>query len=209
MLELIGQYCQRIKSLDFRYYSNDSKTLDFFRIYGRKLEELILRQFLSGSATKEILDLCPNIKKLAVGNILVLFNKDKNFLPKLEYIGKFGNLLPNEQYIRVFKANQLKILTDKYSRTLKTLNVSFWHMGEEEPKPWIKLISRLENLRQLSLELGQIITTQPIDDCLSLIGQKCTKLLKLDFRINILIQISKRFFYVFYHFAALKELKIS
>ena len=69
MLELIGQYCQRIKSLDFCYYSNDSKTLDFFRIYGHKLEELILRQFLSGSATKEILDLCPNIKKLGVGNI--------------------------------------------------------------------------------------------------------------------------------------------
>ena len=119
-----------------------------------------------------------------------------------------GNLLPNEQYIRVFKANQLKILTDKYSRTLKTLNISFWHMGEEEPKPWIKLISRLENLRQLSLELDQIRTTQPIDDCLILIGRKCTKLLKLDLRINSLLQISKRFFYVFYHFAALKKLKI-
>ena len=81
-------------------------------------------------------------------------------------------------------------------------------MDEEDPMTSIKLISRLENLRQLSLELGQIRTTQPIDDCLSVIGQKCTKLLKLDLRINSLLEISERFFYVFYDFEAIKELKI-
>ena len=112
------------------------------------------------------------------------------------------------QYIRVFKVNQFKIFTDKYSQTLKTLNVSFWHMDREDPMTSIELISQFENLRQLSLALDQIRTTEPIDDCLSLIGQKCNKLLKLDLRINGLLQISKQFFDVFYHFEAIKELKI-
>ena len=49
--------------------SGEIPTLDFFRIYGHKLEELILHKHWNSRITKEILDLCPNIKKLAVGNI--------------------------------------------------------------------------------------------------------------------------------------------
>ena len=79
MFGLINQYCLRIRSLDFRYYSNDCKTLDFFRMYGHKLEELSIRELWNSRKTKEILDLCPNIKKLAVGNIFVLIDMDKNF----------------------------------------------------------------------------------------------------------------------------------
>ena len=47
-----------------------------------------------------------------------------------------------------------------------------------------------------------------IDDCLSLIGQKCNKLLKLDLDIGIGIPISDRFFDIFSKFEDIKELKI-
>ena len=38
VLSLIGQYCPNIKSLYYR--DNNGKCLDFFRMYGHKLEEL-------------------------------------------------------------------------------------------------------------------------------------------------------------------------
>ena len=50
---------------------------------------------------------------------------------------------------------------------------------------------------------------KPIDDCLSLIGQKCNKLLKLDLDIYSPIPISDRLFYRFSEFKAIEKLKIN
>ena len=62
----------------------------------------------------------------------------------------------------------------------------------------------------MKVSITSIDITQPIDDCLSLIGQKCTKLLKLDLSIsmNESIPISDRFFASFSEFKAIKKLKI-
>ena len=54
----------------------------------------------------------------------------------------------------------------------------------------------------------EFFNTRPIDDCLSLIGQKCNKLLKLDLNIKDCIPISDNFFALFYKFKAIKKLKI-
>ena len=48
----------------------------------------------------------------------------------------------------------------------------------------------------------------PIDDCLSLIGQKCNKLLKLDLKISDAVSINGHFFNVFTEFKAIEKLKI-
>ena len=56
---------------------------------------------------------------------------------------------------------------------------------------------------QLELILDSLKSTEPIDDCLSLIGRKCTKLLKLD-----LCPIFDRFFTTFSEFKAIKKLRI-
>ena len=52
-------------------------------------------------------------------------------------------------------------------------------------------------------------TTETIDDCLSLIGQKCNKLLKLELTIDKEVSISDRFFTSFTKFKAIKKLKIN
>ena len=42
---------------------------------------------------------------------------------------------------------------------------------------------------------------EPIDDCLSLIGQKCNKLLKLDLDLQHYNQLSDQFFDIFSKFS--------
>ena len=75
-------------------------------------------------------------------------------------------------------------------------------------KTCIACICRFDNLRELTLEFCTIRTTEPIDSYLSLIGQKCTKLWKLDLFISNSVRISHRFFDTFYEFKAIKKLKI-
>ena len=75
-------------------------------------------------------------------------------------------------------------------------------------KTCIKCIARFENLKELTLSFNELKTKQPIDDCLSLIGQKCTKLLKLDLSIFSEVPISKRFFTLFSEYKAIKKLNI-
>ena len=102
----------------------------------------------------------------------------------------------------------MKILSDKYSQTLKTLHVRFNDVTEKELKKCFDYISQFENLRLLELTFCSTKSTEPIDDCLSLIGQKCTKLTKLDLSIRSSVPISHSFFDVFSRFIGIKKLKI-
>ena len=93
VLSLIGRYCHRIKSL---CYTNEfDNALDFFRIYGHKLEELYLliyREYNTFEDNTEdnkmltsFLKCCPNVKIISYP-IDVLIIEDKEYLPKLESI---------------------------------------------------------------------------------------------------------------------------
>ena len=81
-------------------------------------------------------------------------------------------------------------------------------LTDEELKTCIECIARFENLRKLRLRFDLMETTQPIDDCLSLIGQKCNKLLKLGLVIDSSVPITERFFNVFHKSNAIKILEI-
>ena len=202
VLSLIGQYCPRIKSLNFfQSINNDNKSMSFFRMYGHKLQELYL--FDTNEKHKQILKLCPNMKKLNIRDTSIVFEGDKEFLPKLEFIG-FWN-----QNINIYSedVNKMKILSDKYSQTMKTLNIKLCYLTEEELKKSIDCISRFENLKKLKLILLPI--TEPIDNCLSLIGQKCSELLKLELVVHNSILNSNTFFQIFSEFKHIKKLKIT
>ena len=177
VLSLIGRYCHHIKSLTYEVYAIDDNVLSFFRKYGHKLEKLVL--FGTNGLKEQILILCPNVKKVLIPEFNILFNEDKEFLPKLEHI--FINFQITSQNV-----NEMKILSDKYSQTMKTLNVMLedLEMTREEVIKCFEYISRFENLRDLTLRIECIRLREPIDDCLSLIGQKCNKLLKLDLTVK-------------------------
>ena len=206
VLLLIGQYCPRIKSLGYRriYPSiGEDIVLTFLRINGHKLEELYLYE--SYVVTDEYLRYCTNLKILILTESSFIWNEDKEFLPKLEQF--YLPCISRDNNPK--KVNQLKILSDKYSKTLKRLNLKLVGLPKEELKTCIEYIARFENLKELRLEFGSMRSKEPIGDCLSLIGQKCTKLLKLDFTVrDYTIIITDRFFDSFTHFKAIKKLKI-
>ena len=203
---LIGRYCTHIKSLKYRriYPSiGEDIVLSFFRMYGHKLEELYLYE--SYVVTDHYLRHCTNLKILILTESSFIWNEDKEFLPKLEQF--YLPCISRDNNPK--KVNQLKILSDKYSKTLKRLNLKLVGLPKEELKTCIEYISRFENLKELRLEFGSMRSKEPIGDCLSLIGQKCTKLLKLDFTVrDYTIIITDRFFDSFTHFKAIKKLKI-
>ena len=180
VLSLFGQYCPNIKSLTLLI--DRIISLDFFVKYGHKLEELMIYKMKDRKTVniREVLKLCPNLKKVNVPKGLDYLIEHKDYLPKLEFFGtNFINvncLLP----IGSRDVNQLKILSDKYSKTMKILELSFDDMSYEELKTCFDYICRFENLKELKLYMDRI--TEPIDDCLSLIGQKCNKVLKLNLK---------------------------
>ena len=187
---MFGQYCSRLKSLN-----HSIRGVYFYRKYGHKLEELWTNG--RNDDIRTIFEFCPNLKIFYSDDISVLFNEDKEFLPKLEQIREYFKIIP--QYV-----NKMYILSDKYSQTIKRFDVRFGNLTEEELKTCFECIARFENLKELRVDLGLIVTTQAIGDCLSLIGRKCTKLLKLD-----LCPIFDRFFTTFSEFKAIKKLKIA
>ena len=202
VLSLISRYCHRIKSLDITISGKED--LDFFRDYGHKLEELCLKGPTNAEINyqiKEYLKLCPNIKKVYVNTISILLNDDKEFLPKLE-------IIQNRFEINSLNIKQIEILSDKYSQTMKILNIIISYLTAEELKTSIECIARFENLKELKLYLFNLYDSEPIDNCLSLIGQKCNKLLKLDLSICPYVSISNRFFRIFSEFKSIKKLKI-
>ena len=123
--------------------------------------------------------------------------KDQEFLPKLEKI----------ETLFMASSENLKILLDKYSQTMKTLNLFFYDMTEEELKTCIECISRFENLKELALTLSVTDITEPMYSNLSLIGKKCTKILTL-ILINNSVPISDRTFDIFTEFKTIKILYV-
>ena len=209
VLSLIGQYCNYIKSLEYKkiYPSiRGFKTLDFYRMYGYKLEELIITERDEG--IKYYLKYCVNLKTVSILEESLLYNERKEFLPKLEKLETtflIPSILLNGQFGSL---NQTIILNNKYSQSMKSLNAFLYSLTDKELKTCIECISRFENLNELKLRIDSLRITEPIDDCLSLIGQKCNNLLKLELEISPTVPITDRVFASFSDFKTIKKLRI-
>ena len=178
-LSIISKFCPRIKSLGFRRRYNqswnktfDERFLEFFRENGNKFEDISVVQ--RDEAFNEYLKYCPNLKNLNVNDDSWISNNDKDFLPKLQRIESRIALKDKESHL-------MKSLTDKYSQTMKTLNVDFSFVSEEVLKTCIGYISRFENLTQLRLEFCGNKNEELLNSCLLPIGQNhcCSQLLPL------------------------------
>ena len=144
VLSLIARYCNRIKSLTYfpDFGKEDEKSLSFFRMYGHKLEELRLKDY--STEFQQISKFCPNVKKVLLSINLFEYPENEEFLPKVEEI-------LNKLEINRENMNILKILSDKYSQTMKTLNVWLWCLTAEELKTCIECIARFEKLQSLTI----------------------------------------------------------
>ena len=198
LLSLIGLYCPRVKSLTYYPDYNDENVLLFFQSYGHRLEELNL--FGDNEHFEQIFRLCPNLKSVRLTDNFVQFPEDNKFLPKLEQISNLD--------IHTEDINNMITLSSKYSKIMKSIDISLNHITAEELKTCIECISRFENLKELKLNLFTMKVEEPIDDCLSLIGQKCNKILKLDLKFITSFPITNQFIASFSEFKAIKKLKI-
>ena len=201
VLSLIGRYCPNIKSLKYKNVSTRIyEDIEFFRMYGHKLEELHL--YGIQWAFNGYLIFCSNVKTIYVDNMYFLFNEDKEYLPKLERIESFITINKWEIVIA------FKILSEKYSQTMKSLKLKLYRLTEEDLKTCIECICRFENLTELILKIDSIEMDEEIDKSLSLIGEKCTKLFKYKLYIGRNAPISYDFFYIFQKYKAIKYLKL-
>ena len=151
------------------------------------------------NTSKSFLKFCPNVKILYLREYSVLFKEDKEFLPRLECISLILAIDSGND-------NRMKILSDKYSQTMKTLLLSLEDLTAKEVKTCVEFISRFKNLRQLQLTCSFI---EQIDKHLSVIGQKLSKLLQFVVIISDSVPISYRFFNVFTHFKTIRKLSIT
>ena len=119
--------------------------MSFYQIYGHRLEELIIkrRNEEDNEEIKEFLRFCPNITNIFVAKFPLVLNESKVFLPKLKHINKTFDIGFEDM-------NELKILADKYSKTLNRLDVEFDFLFDEELNTCVDCICRLEKLKVLS-----------------------------------------------------------
>ena len=196
VLSWIVQNCHYVKSLMIRDVTHEG--LEFLRDNRHKLEELHLHRLFNLMVTCRF---CPNLKSICFRSLDLFenFNHDKEFLSKLERI-ELGYLYTPKNY------NCIERLSDDYSQTIKTLNVDLDlnYMTDDVLKICFDCICQFENLRQVKL----IRANDVKDESLSMIGQKCTKLLKLDLDFDDSSPKNIEFFVSFSEFKAIKKLKI-
>ena len=194
VLALFGRYCPRLKSIDYDFTNQNG--FQFLQIYGHKLE----KHYFGDFSDKDCLKLCPNLKSVSFREISLVLDESPEYLPKLEQIFRVLHFISPEE------VKQINILVHKYRKSLKSLALSLGEFTAKELKPCIECISRFENLKRFKLDV--IKSTEPIDDCLKLIGQKCTKLSLVYLWFSYMVPMSDRFFDVFTHFKAIKKLKL-
>ena len=209
VLSLIGRHCHHIRSLTVSIDSGkEEEVLNFGRQYGHKFKELDINA--EAETIKQFLKLCPNLEKLRVSGIHMhqlgdISSEIKDICPKLENVVFNVQFQPRIQVIA-------KVLAENYSQNLKELVLWVAYLSHmmDRYMSHIFYICRLENLKQLDLVFEHMEIN--CEEGLSLIGQKCTKLVKLDLSVGIFkrrpVVISDRFFDVFSKFKAIKKLKI-
>ena len=229
VLALIGRYCPRIKSLYYRrngvngqtlwslighcfhylwsFFYRSETELSFHQKYGHKLKALdIYQENVSeedNEQIKQFLKFCPNITEVFVPKFSLLLNENREYLPKLKHI-----FIECKYSIESEKVNKIKILSDKNSQTLNTFYVEFESLTEEELKTCIECICRLEKLKRLKMYFNSWENTEHIENSLSMIGQKCTKLSQLEFHVEHVMPIPNHLFDAFSHFKDITKLGI-
>ena len=195
VLSLFGQYCPNIKSLIFSSnITYNHNYLSFFRENGHKLREVIVVG--TDEVIKPYLRLCPNLNSVSISPTII--TEDKEFLPNLRHI------MSSDLFW--ISAKEIKILSDKYCQTLKTLElkIRFDDMDDKEVKTFGQNF-RFNDLRKLCLALNFLGSGQLIEECLSMIGHNCPKLTDLTI---ISLSISTNTLTIFSKFKALKKLNL-
>ena len=206
VLQMIVQYCPRVTDLELEpICMHTKKFLDFRQKVGPNLKSLKLDTFMmlfndnAKENLKKFLEMCPNLKKIAMdGDQDLMIRDDKEFLAKVDTFEDISI------YSRDNYRNQLKILTEKYAKSLKKLeiNIITTDMNETQLKTCLQQISCFDNLRSLELKIERSdANIDTIDQSIALLVRKCSQLKTFELVIHNSSLISEHFL------SSLSELK--
>ena len=106
------------------------------------------------------------------------------------------------------KTHYLEILNKKYGRSLKGIKIELKSLSSDQLKTCFAYISRFESLESLEITFCSNSTEEPIDKCLKLLANKCTKLRELRFKTYHSPIKLNRIFFSFSAFRLLERLII-
>ena len=183
---------------------NETQLMSFATKHGMWLEEFIMYECGCHSPDwlKKYFQMCPNLKSI---DIDLNFNDFNAIIDQSDSLSKLKVI--KGVVINKNETQGLEILNTKYGKTLKGLKIGFFELSSDELKTCFAHISRFESLESLELELEflNLNSEEPIDGCLKLLANKCTKLTELRFETYQPI-IFNRIFFSFSEFRSLERL---
>ena len=217
-VSLFGKYCSHLKALELNCnYLKDVSLLEFAKKFGHKLKEIEFHEYCKrklASNLKKFLQFCPNLIRIVnytdifgIHGYHTFIYKKKNFLPKLEDIRIIG--------IHYNNKNKMKILSDKYQKKIKHLEIEFSKkyfsqksLNHEDLKTCLNQLSLFVNLRSLKLQiLIHINDSQQnsVEKCLEQLFKNCDKMERLSFTCY---SISNKFFNILSNLKSLERLRL-
>ena len=170
ILMIIGKYCRQLREFECLDMSllTDRWLLEFGTKFGQRLKSIKF-----GHTHRENIDLiinflnhCPNVMSVDVPHIQF----DNLFLPALKEIKE----------IVVRDAQVLKVLADKYCKTVRKVCIYIYGMIGPNIRLCVQYISRLEKLTSLKLfVVSQEQFNSAIDESIAQMVVKCKRLKKL------------------------------
>ena len=209
-LDVITEYCRRVTKLVVYFNVHQTKLIEFGNKHGQWLEEFGFRKYVCvlDDYVKEFLQMCPNIKKINLNDGCTLGDTIHQILldslKKLEVIGDIVISGYNYSY------DKMKLFVAKYGKNLKKVRFRLSHLTSNDLHKCLSLISRFEALESLGIDISSIkqdkTNVEPIDECLKLLADKCTKLRELRLKTNDSSIISDNFFFSLSEFRSLERL---
>jgi hypothetical protein len=156
IIELICNYCQNLKVLEFMDKGFDEKSIvKLGKICGKQLENIFIipsNKREESGFVKTLLNYCSNLKQIYCETIETFINREKSFLPKLQVFGISINE-ENKEF--------LKIMADKYKKQLKGLDIFLKLKDGNDLCEALDLIKSFVNLEILAI----LIVSDPINNC--------------------------------------------
>ena len=206
-LDLITKYCRRVSKLVIPRGVDRQQLIEFGDKHGQWLEEFgfgNISAFLN-NYVKEFLQMCPNIKKIGLNKGWNVIDTTHHILvdslKKLEVINEIAIPYYNNS------CRKMEPFVAKYGKSLKKIRFHFKELSSNNLKTCLTLISRIESLESLGIEVINLKTeVEPIDECLKLLANKCTKLKELRLRTTNSLIISDNIFFSLSEFRSLERL---